>query len=178
MSNVNVTRVGDGKVVLIAGGGKEYSGIAAKFCRAGVNQNIDDIIATPDTKKIIEAIIESRHHAALEFDDFIFGVEGYARVTEVQLVRKRLASYMISSGRAEKNGKRSFDVAIPDDIKSVKTKMALDPTKVNLTLTAGDIQTKYTLADLFPIIRQQFRHSRRMDGYRLHGYPQHDRKLV
>ena len=35
----------------------------------------------------------------MEFDFFLFGVEGYSRVTEVQLVRKRLASYLIKSGR-------------------------------------------------------------------------------
>ena len=115
---VNVSTVGSGKVVLIAGGGKVYADIAARFCHS--NKELDDIIASPYNKKIVQNILNAGHYAALEFDNFIFGVEGYSRVTEVQLVRKRLASYMISSGRDERNGKRVFDVVMPDDERMTK----------------------------------------------------------
>ena len=110
-----VRHVGDGKVVLIAGGGKIYTDVAARFCRS--EKDLDSIIGSKYNKKIVEHIINSGHSAALEFDWFIFGVEGYSRVTETQLVRKRHASYMIKSGRAELGGKRSFDVVLPTDAK-------------------------------------------------------------
>lgn len=110
-----VRHVGEGKVVLIAGGGKIYTDVAARFCRS--EKDLDSIIGSNYNKKIVEHIINSGHSAALEFDWFIFGVEGYSRVTETQLVRKRHASYMIKSGRAELGGKRSFDVVLPTDAK-------------------------------------------------------------
>jgi thymidylate synthase (FAD) len=112
---MNLKNVGEGKVVLIAGGGKIYTDIAARFVRS--ERTLEDIISSSYDKKIVNNIINSGHKAAVEFDYFIFGVEGYARVTEVQLVRKRLASFMIKTGRAEKNGKRSFDVVMPKDIR-------------------------------------------------------------
>ena len=94
--------VGDGKVVLIAGGGEIYTDLAGRF--VGSTRNLEDIIASDYNKKIVENIISAGHEAALEFDYFIFGVEGYSRVAEAQLIRKRLASYMIKSGRIEKGG--------------------------------------------------------------------------
>ncbi len=108
---MNKTYVGDGKVVLIAGGGRIFTDIAARFCDS--ERGLDEILASPHTKGIVKNIIENGHLAATEFDDFIFGIEGYARVTEVQLVRKRLASYLIKSGRKNKEGKRSFDIVMP-----------------------------------------------------------------
>lgn len=108
------TNVGSGKVVLIAGGGKVYTDIAARFCNS--NKELDDILASPYNKNIVRNIIESGHLAATEFDNFIFGIEGYSRVAEVQLVRKRMASYIIKSGRDEKKGKRQMDVVLPESI--------------------------------------------------------------
>ena len=112
---MNYSKVGNGKVVLIAGGGKVYTDIAAKFCRS--EKDIESIISSQYNKKLVKDILNSGHLAATEFDYFIFGVQGYSRVTEVQLVRKRLASYMIKSGRNEENGKRSFSVVLPKDEK-------------------------------------------------------------
>lgn len=110
----NISYVGDGNVKLIAGGGKLYTGIAASFCRT--EKDLDEIIANDDTKKIIKSIVDSGHSSALEFDDFIFAVSGYSRVTELHLVRKRHASYNIKSGRPNKHGKRSYDIVLPQDI--------------------------------------------------------------
>ncbi|MGI6120073.1 MAG: FAD-dependent thymidylate synthase, partial [Desulfosporosinus sp.] len=116
---MNIRNVGEGKVVLIAGGGKIYTEIAARFVKS--ERSIEEIIASPYDKTIVRKIINSGHKAAVEFDYFIFGVEGYSRVTEIQLVRKRLASYMIKTGRANKGGKRSFDMVIPKNIQKVTT---------------------------------------------------------
>lgn len=127
---MNKTYVGEGKVVLIAGGGKTYADIAANFCRT--EKDLDAIIADEDTAKILRHLVKSGHKAALEFDDFIFGVEGYARVTEVQLVRKRHASYNIKSGRGNKNGNRSFDVVIPKQIENFDANCLLDINKASV----------------------------------------------
>ncbi len=122
---MNKTYVGEGKVVLLAGGGKTYCDVAANFCRA--EEDLEHLITDEDTKKIIKHLIGSGHTSALEFDQFIFGIEGYARVTEVQLVRKRLASYNIKSGRVNKKGKRQFDIVVPRSIEGFRANALLDP---------------------------------------------------
>ncbi|MBR4160001.1 MAG: FAD-dependent thymidylate synthase, partial [Spirochaetia bacterium] len=99
---------GSGQVMLLAGGGTIYTDIAARFVAS--ERSLEEIAASPYSRKIVQNIISSGHRAALEFDYFIFGVAGYSRVTETQLVRKRLASYLIKSGRAELGGKRRFSV--------------------------------------------------------------------
>lgn len=109
---MNISHVGNGKVVLLSGGGKVYTDIAARFCRS--EKGLEDIISSPYDANIIKNILDSGHLAATEFDYFIFGVEGYSRVTEIQLVRKRLASYLIKSGRVDKGGRRSYDLVIPE----------------------------------------------------------------
>lgn len=102
---------GSGRVILLAGGGKIYTDIAARFVRS--ERELEEIVSSPYSRQIVRNIIDSNHRAALEFDYFLFGVDGYSRVTETQLVRKRLASYLIKSGRAELGGKRAFRVAYP-----------------------------------------------------------------
>lgn len=111
---MNIRSVGDGKVVLISGGGRIYTDIAARFCRS--EKDLESIIASDYDRKIVENILGMGHLAATEFDYFIFGIEGYSRITEAQLIRKRLASYLIKSGRCDKSGKRSFDVVIPNSV--------------------------------------------------------------
>lgn len=103
---------GNGKVLLLAGGGKIYADIAARFVRS--ERSLEEIVATPYSREIVRNILSSGHRAALEFDFFLFAVEGYSRVTETQLVRKRMASYLIKSGRAELGGKRGFSVVYPE----------------------------------------------------------------
>lgn len=111
---MNIKHTGQGTVVLIAGGGKVYTDVAARFTRS--ERPLEEIIASPYDANLVRSIVDKGHMAATEFDYFIFGVEGYSRVTEVQLVRKRLASYLIKSGRVDKGGKRSFDMVLPPAI--------------------------------------------------------------
>lgn len=125
--SVQLTNVGSGKVVLLAGGGKIWTDVAARFCRS--EKALDDIIGAPYDKHLVSRILSSGHLAATEFDYFIFGVEGYSRVCETQLVRKRHASYLIKSGRAEKHGQRSFDVVLPESVQDV-TVQVLDGNQV------------------------------------------------
>lgn len=113
---MNITTVGNGTVVLIAGGGQIFTDVAARFTRS--EKPLADILASPYDERLVRTILDKGHLAATEFDYFLFGVEGYSRVTEAQLVRKRIASYLIKSGRIEKHGKRSFDVALPSGVLS------------------------------------------------------------
>lgn len=108
--------VGDGKVMLVAGGGKVYTDVAARFVSS--EKSIEETISVPYNADIVTKIINSGHLATTEFDFFIFAVEGYSRVTEVQLVRKRHAAYMIKAGGINKHGKREFSVVLPEGIDS------------------------------------------------------------
>ncbi len=129
---MNQMRVGDGTVVLIAGGGRVYTDVAARFTRSG--RGLSEIISSPYNAELVRSIVEKGHLAATEFDYFVFGVEGYSRVTEVQLVRKRIASYLIKSGRVDKKGKRGYDVVIPDGVKDHSAICTLpDGTRVSLS---------------------------------------------
>lgn len=146
---MNKTYVGEGKVQLIAGGGRVYTDIAARFVTS--ERSLDEIISTPYSKELVLRIVNSGHKAALEFDYFLFGIEGYARVTEVQLVRKRIASYMIKTGRADKSGKRSFDIVIPKGIENnrlnyklpVKMFTLSDGTSLESYLPEGETELNY-----------------------------------
>ena len=75
---------GQGKVVLLAGGGRIYTDIAARFVRS--ERSLEEIVATPYSKKIVENILNSGHGAALEFDFFLFGVAGFALAHAVFIV--------------------------------------------------------------------------------------------
>ena len=127
---------GEGKVLLLAGGGKIYTDVAARFVRS--ERSLEEIAASPYSREIVRNILSSGHRAALEFDYFIFAVEGYSRVTETQLVRKRLASYLIKSGRAELNGKRAFSVVYPRGARDFSASVTL-PDGRAVTLTGHDL---------------------------------------
>lgn len=133
---MNVRKVGEGRVVLLAGGGKVYTDVAARFTRS--ERGLDDIIASDYNAQLVRSIVEKGHLAATEFDYFLFGVEGYSRVTEVQLVRKRIASYLIKSGRVDKHGKRAFDVVLPESVLSHSAECTL-PSGEKLTLSTEDL---------------------------------------
>lgn len=156
---MNKTHVGNGNVVLIAGGHKVFTDIAARFVRS--ERSLEDIIASPYDKHIVENILQSGHLAATEFDYFIFGIEGYSRVTEVQLVRKRIASYLIKSGRCELHGKRSFDVVYPASLDSIQ-----------IPLTIGDTTYELTTQDILTMLEQFYN-----KGLEL-GVPEEDLRYI
>lgn len=115
--------VGDGVVELIAGGGRVYADIAARFVRS--ERALHEIIGSPYSPDLVRNLLASGHKAALEFDYFIFGVEGYSRVAEIQLVRKRIASYMIKSGRPNKGGRRTYDVVVPRNVEGIRARVSV-----------------------------------------------------
>ncbi len=128
--------VGDGRVMLIAGGGKIYSDIAARFC--GAERPLTELIESPYSPELVITLISSGHLAPLEFDYFIFGVEGYSRVCEAQLVRKRIASYMVKSGRFQLGDKRMFSIVYPESVAEFSAPVTL-PDGSEATLTGAEL---------------------------------------
>lgn len=112
---MKITEIGHGKVMLIAGGGKTYSDIAARFVRS--ERPVAEIADSPYSAAIIRNLLDAGHLSALEFDTFIWAVEGYSRVCETQLVRKRHASYLIKSGRQELHGLREYSLVLPKKVR-------------------------------------------------------------
>ena len=125
------TRVGEGKVYLLNKGGKIWTDIAARFVRS--ERPVEEIVQSGYDPRIVRNILESGHYAATEFDLLLFGVEGYSRVCEVQLVRKRLASYLIKSGRAELHGKRTFSIVAPEKVMDFKANVNVGGQEIKLS---------------------------------------------
>lgn len=124
-------KVGEGKVYLLNKGGKVWTDIAARFVRS--ERPVEEIVQSGYDPRIVRNILESGHYAATEFDLLLFGVESYSRVCEVQLVRKRLASYLIKSGRAELHGKRSFSIVAPENVMNLKAKVTIAGQEVEVS---------------------------------------------
>ncbi len=68
--------------------------------------------------RLIRQVIGSGHTSTLEHASFTFAIEGISRVTEIQMIRHRLASFSIQSGRYVK--RRGAKFVIPEKIKSNK----------------------------------------------------------
>lgn len=70
-------------------------------------------------ERLIKQVMASGHTSTLEHASFTFGIEGIARVSEIQLIRHRVGcSYSIQSGRYVKRGDAKF--VIPESIKKSK----------------------------------------------------------
>ncbi len=158
--SVKQSFVGKGKVYLIAGGGKIYTDIAARFVRS--ERPVAEIIESPYSPELVHNILDAGHKAALEFDYFLFGVEGYSRVCETQLVRKRHASYLIKSGRAELNGKRQYSVVLPESIAHVRLPVILP----------NGVPCKVSAEDLCQILSEYYEQGR------LYGLPEEDLRYM
>jgi len=71
-------------------------------------------------KRLIKQVIESGHTSTLEHATFTFSIDGVSRVTEIHLIRHRIASFSIQSGRYVKRGDAAY--RIPPAIKELKEK--------------------------------------------------------
>lgn len=74
--------------------------------------------------KVLRKVIGYGHHSVVEHASFTFALEDVSRVLEIQLVRHRIASYTIKSGRYNKT---HCDIVIPPKI--AKNEKALAKTK-------------------------------------------------
>ena len=81
---------------------------AAKLCYS--SSEIKDLLEkqTPERIESFLKRVPSSHQSILEHASFTFAIEGVSRVTEVQLVRHRISSFSIQSGRYVKRNKVEF----------------------------------------------------------------------
>lgn len=82
---------------------------AAKLCYSpsGIKELMEK--QTPEMiENFIKRLTDLGHESPLEHASFTFAVEGVSRILEIQLVRHRLASYSIQSGRYVKREKPNF----------------------------------------------------------------------
>jgi len=116
---MNVTRTGRGAVTLLSKGDRIYTDIAARFCRS--ERSAMEIVESEYDQELVKRIIESGHLAATEFDTFVFAVEGFSRVCEIQLVRKRIGASFLIKNRGEWNKREllRFDVEIECDMRGI-----------------------------------------------------------
>ena len=70
------------------------------------------------TDKGLQVAVNSGHYSVLEHLPLTFLIEDVSRVTEVQLVRHRIASYSIKSGRYTKANNNKSWYQIPKSIKN------------------------------------------------------------
>lgn len=83
-------------------------------CRTCTSVECPDISTAVNRTDALRKALDSGHESVAEHAVFTFQVEGVSRVTEIQLVRHRLASYSIQSGRYCK--RKATEFVIPESI--------------------------------------------------------------
>lgn len=90
-----------------------YSSVGAKELKEKTTEEV--------RKRLIKQVIESGHTSTLEHATFTFALDGVSRVTEIHLIRHRIASFSIQSGRYVKRGDAAYRV--PPKIKALDKKL-------------------------------------------------------
>lgn len=93
-----------------------YSSVGAKELKEKTTDEVK--------RRLIGQVIESGHTSTLEHATFTFAIDGVSRVTEIHLIRHRIASFSIQSGRYVKRGDAAY--RIPPAIKALKDKKLFD----------------------------------------------------
>jgi len=109
------------KVKLIAYTKNAESAVAAAIrqCYSSIGAlNLKKTIDAETRKRLITQVLESGHTSTLEHASFTFAIEGVSRITEIQLIRHRIASYSIQSGRYVK--RKDVKYVMPESIKNSK----------------------------------------------------------
>lgn len=84
-------------------------------------------------ERLIKQVISSGHTSTLEHASFTFAIDGVSRVTEIHLIRHRIASFSIQSGRYVKRGDAAYRV--PPKIRALKDKKLLEKYLTHLEKT-------------------------------------------
>ncbi|MCT4592632.1 MAG: FAD-dependent thymidylate synthase [Candidatus Gracilibacteria bacterium] len=117
-----------------------------KTIAAAINQcyspktgkELQEDIPTDKAKRLLSIVMSSGHLSTVEHASFTFSISGVSRVTEVQLVRHRMASYSIKSGRYNKT---HTDYVIPPVIKNnPKAQEIIERYNQNLDQTINDLK--------------------------------------
>ncbi len=93
---------------------------------------------TPEKqKRLLDIVLSSGHLSTIEHASFTFSISGVSRITETQLVRHRIASYSIKSGRYNKT---HTNFIIPPAIENNKKAAAIvEKYKKNLESTIDEL---------------------------------------
>ncbi len=93
-----------------------YSSVGAKELKEKTTDEVK--------KRLIRQVISSGHTSTLEHASFTFAIDGVSRVTEIHLIRHRIASFSIQSGRYVKRGDAAY--RIPPKIRALADKKLLE----------------------------------------------------
>lgn len=108
---------------------------AAKLCYSPVG--VCDILEKQSDEQataFIERLMSMGHESPLEHVSFTFAVEGISRIVETQLVRHRIASYSVQSGRYVKRDDPDF--VVPTMIKESPEALIIYEVALNQTMLA------------------------------------------
>jgi thymidylate synthase (FAD) len=98
---------------------------AIRQCYASVGAKELKEKTTDEVKRrLIKQVIGSGHTSTLEHASFTFAIDGVSRVTEIHLIRHRIASFSIQSGRYVKRGDAAYRV--PPKIRNLADKKLLE----------------------------------------------------
>lgn len=89
--------------------------VCAMAARTCTSPGCPELPTAVNKTRALEHALASGHESVAEHATFTFQVEGVSRVTEIQLVRHRLASYSIQSGRY--CDRKASEFIIPESIK-------------------------------------------------------------
>ena len=82
---------------------------AGKLCYSPSSiEDLQDKQTDESVARFVNMLTSLGHESPLEHASFSFGIEGISRITEIQLVRHRIASYSIQSGRYVKRDNPEF----------------------------------------------------------------------
>jgi thymidylate synthase (FAD) len=107
-----LSHTADPEGIVVAAIRQCYSPVGAKELKEKTSQEIKE--------RLIKQVIGSGHTSTLEHASFTFAIDGVSRVTEIHLIRHRIASFSIQSGRYVKRGDAAY--RIPPKIKALEDK--------------------------------------------------------
>lgn len=128
------------KVVLLS-----YTKEILETVTAAINQcyspktgeELKESLSKEKQKRLLDIVLSSGHLSTIEHASFTFSISGVSRVTETQLVRHRIGSYSIKSGRYNKT---HTDFVIPPAIaNNPKAQKIVDNYKANLQGTIDEL---------------------------------------
>ena len=122
---------------------------AAKLCYSPVG--VCDILQKQSDEQataFIDRLMSMGHESPIEHVSFTFAVEGISRIVETQLVRHRIASYSVQSGRYVKRDKPDF--VVPTMIKESPKALMIYEDALNQTMLAYHQLTDHLIEQQIP----------------------------
>lgn len=107
-----LSHTADPEGIVVAAIRQCYSSVGAKELKEKTSREVKE--------RLIKQVIKSGHLSTLEHASFTFAIDGVSRVTEIHLIRHRIASFSIQSGRYVKRGDAAY--RIPPKINILKEK--------------------------------------------------------